>query len=89
MTTQETYNGYTNYETFLVSINTDGIELEMVFGEEENVENTYDNAEIFKAFVEEHVFENSEDMNPLALDLLNAAFSKVNWKELLEELIEQ
>ena len=85
MTTAETYNGYTNYETWLVSLWIDNDQGEQEFWlEQANELEQYDLSEAPK----EHYEENSplaEDAN-MYVDLLNRALARVNWYEIAENL---
>lgn len=78
------YNGWTNYETWLVNLwltNDEGI-YNAILDEVSATSEIHDAAEVIKNFV--------EDSNPfngtatLFTDLLNAALSEVNWHEIAE-----
>lgn len=85
----EKYSGYTNYETWLVSLwidNDQGLYNDVQELARENVDSEYDLANAIKDFIEE--------FNPLAenadmfSDLLQSALQNVNWQEIAENWIE-
>jgi len=88
MVTQNKYNGWTNYETWLVALWIDNDEgsyntaRDMAREMRNNEHRNYDLSHALKDWVEE--------LNPLAdnadlfSDLLNAALSEVDWYEIAE-----
>lgn len=83
------YNGYTNYETWAVSLwidNNQGLYNDVQELARENVDSEYDLANAIKDFIEE--------FNPLAenadmfSDLMQSALQNVNWQEIAENWIE-
>lgn len=83
------YNGYTNYETWAVSLwidNDPGLYNDVQELARENVDSEYDLANTIKDFIEE--------FNPLAenadmfSDLMQSALQNVNWQEIAENWIE-
>lgn len=96
-TTDKTYNGWTNYETWAVGLHLDGnydgeatyLEvLELVRNISENAEATeystldemrlYDTADALKDWFEESL----PELDGIVSDLLGAAVSEINWREL-------
>ena len=88
------YNGYYNYETWLVSLHIDN---EQHYEREvQNLANTarnqYELANSIKNFVEENMIkdENGKDITNCFLnDLINSALSEVNWQELAEGYVQE
>lgn len=74
-----TYNGWTNYETWATNLHMDG-----VF--HDYAEEYRDNIDAFADFIQEAVKENIglDNMTGLAADLMNAAMSEVNWHEIAQ-----
>ena len=82
-----TYNGYTNFETWLVALHIDN---DQFLSEEINEAYQYDRdpyeLEInIRSIITHHA---EIENNILASDLLNAALSEVNWKEIASLIIE-
>ena len=98
MINDKTYNGWVNYETWLVNIHTDNSYVEVA-------QEAYKNAEAAKHFtkeenaalwVAEHIeecvrewVETESVTNPLVSDLINAALGEVYWYEIAKHYIEQ
>ena len=88
------YNGYYNYETWLVSLHIDN---EQYYEREvQNLANTarnqYELANSIKNFVEENMIKDDkgEDItNCFLTDLIGSALSEVNWQELAEGYVQQ
>jgi len=82
-----TYNGYTNFETWLVALHIDN---DQYLSEEINEAYQYDRdpyeLEINIRSIITHYAE--IENNILAADLLNAALSEVNWSEIASVIIE-
>ena len=81
-TIKETYNGWTNYETWNVKLwmDNDGVNIDL-FGK--NLE-AYELSQAIKGYFEE----NTPTVTGVYADLLNGALSEVNWYEIAEALIE-
>lgn len=99
METDKKYNGWTNYETWLVALhidNDEGLQEEIKrliqekykyeFERAEAIKNL--RAEAIKNFFEELLIpEDSKEL--LKNDLLNATLREVNWKEIVESFEEE
>jgi hypothetical protein len=100
----KTYNGWTNYETWLVKLWIDNDEGSQNYWQEE-AQRVYDDAEaddtftkaenaalelddILKAWHEEIAEQSGVPNNGFVADLFNAAMSEVNWHEIAASLIE-
>jgi hypothetical protein len=101
MTADKTYNGYTNYETWAVSLWIDNDEgLQTLWTE--RAQGAYDDAdgdtheekvENAQNTLREHLKDDFEETMPdlgpsLWADLLNAAMSEVNWHEIAGNMLE-
>lgn len=96
MSAEQGYNGWTNYETWAVAMFLDGNytgegTYQDVLDVVRDVEATgyvtreFAVADALKDYVEESIGEATDDLpNGLAADLLRAALSEVNWRELAE-----
>ena len=86
-----TYNGWTNYETWLVNIWYDDAFTEEARDCAANADDrngaTHDLADIIKEYVEEYIGEEAAGPTGLVADLLNAAMREVNWDEIAEGYI--
>src|SRR2546430_1656122 len=94
-TSDQTYNGWSNYETWAVNMFLDGnYDGEGVYLEAQEItrqametsEDAYGLAADLKNYVEEAVI--SDQFEGLRGDLLGAALSEVDWQELAEAQIE-
>jgi len=90
--THKEYNGWTNYETWLVKLwidNEQGSQDYWIERAEQNVKDDEDGD--IRALAEE-LKDQHEEMLPklegFAADLMNAALSEVNWEEIANSLIE-
>ncbi len=89
------YNGWTNYETWLIKLWMDNDEGSYNYWKERTEGltgkgRTYDLAESLKAFHEEMVEEALGNLeNGFIVDLLNGAMGEVNWFEIAEHLVEE
>jgi len=79
METTETYNGWTNYETWRVN-------LEIFDGLNSDMDGEKVTAESCKDYAEEVVSESGEG---LALDYARAFLANVNWNEIADHLNEK
>ena len=91
MATTETYNGWTNYETWAVKLWMDNDQVDYEYWREhtnaymaDDSLRVYDLAAELKQTHEDLL----PDLNGFASDLLNASFSMVNWYEIAESLIQ-
>lgn len=84
MNTQNTYNGYTNYATWLVALHIDNDE----YFQEESLqlhdEDTYDYSKALEEWFDDIVESLNGFNNPLICDLIRGTLSDVNWYELAE-----
>ena len=90
------YNGWTNYETWAVGMYLDGNYtgegtyracLQLIGG---CVEDGGYAADALKEWVEEEIGAETNDLaNGIASDLLGAALSEVNWRELAEHKVQE
>jgi len=81
------YNGYTNYETWLVSLwidNDEGLQRYWI-EESEHIESVSSLQDSLQTYFDEHI-PPEEELNGVYLDLMNYALSSVNWYEIAEEL---
>ena len=85
----ETYNGWKNYETWCVNLwidNDDGLNLYLAEIIQDESASLYDKSESLKEIV--------NDINPLLdgasmfTDLLNGALSMVDWREIIENHVD-
>lgn len=87
--THKEYNGWTNYETWLVKLwmdNEEGSNRMWNEAAENCVKRHSDTSVLADMLKEEH--ENSlPELRGFAADLLNAALSEVNWFEIAESLL--
>ena len=80
---RKTYNGWTNYETWLVSLWTDGdwYITELAATSEDH---RGEASQALKEYVQETYQNKADSKATLASDLLNTAMSEVNWYEIME-----
>lgn len=102
MSTDKTYNGWSNYETWAAGMHLDGnyggqgTYLQTNETVRDSIKRTREtnldkNAILYgvTTALEEMVREELPETKELAGDLLNAAFSEINWRELAEHKIEE
>jgi dTDP-4-dehydrorhamnose reductase len=84
---EKEYNGYTNYETWLVNLWIDNDEgfSEMVRDMTRSNRSNHELADTIKEFVEE----NAPETTGLYADLMNAALCEVSWYEIAENHLEE
>jgi hypothetical protein len=75
----QSYQGYTNYETFLVVLEIGNNQRHL------STTRSHDNQDDFQEWVESVVLP-IDNTNPMQTDLINAALSRVNWQEAFEHL---
>jgi len=81
MTTENTYNGWTNWETWTVNMYLDGaIEAEELSGD------AYADGEMLRAFVEECFIADTPE--GLANEFVTSGMQAVNWQEIAEGMID-
>ena len=92
----ETYNGWTNYETWVVSLWNDNEESSYRYWREEarrHAEDSHDQSDAIRNLAEqlkEEISDNAPTTQPSVYsDLLNAALSEVNWAEIAENLLSE
>ena len=92
----ETYNGWTNYETWVVSLWNDNEESSYRYWREEarrHAEDSDDQSDAIRSLAEqlkEEISDNAPTTEPSVYsDLLNAALSEVNWAEIAENLLSE
>lgn len=98
--TEKTYNGWTNYETWAVKLWIDNDEGPQNYWQEQ-AEEAFDRAEPERFFtkseralldladaLKELHEEALPELTGFAADLLNAAMSEVNWREIAENLLQ-
>jgi hypothetical protein len=88
--TEKRYNGWTNYETWLIAL---------YISNDEGEQNLWTNqaramsesklADALKEYHEEAAEAGKESLPYFAQDLLSAAFSEVNWREIAKDLQEE
>lgn len=85
---RKTYNGWTNYETWLVNLWTDGdgYVTELAATSEDH---RGEASERLRGYVQETYLDGVDAGATLASDLLNAAMSEVNWFEIVESRKEE
>lgn len=75
---KNTYNGWTNKETWLVNL---WFESDLyTYLQESGIRDVYDAAEYLESTVEEFM----PELSGLEADLFNCAFCAINWRELAE-----
>jgi len=79
--TQETYNGWTNYETWRVRLEM----FDAYDGASDNDLDAYDLGQSLRAMAEDTI---SEQGNGFALDYAMAFLDAVNWREIAQHMIE-
>lgn len=90
--TRKEYNGWTNYETWVVKLWMDNDEGSYNYWQEIAQEYFERDAETasqdLAGLLKEHHEEALPEVNGFAADLLNAAMSEVNWDEIADSLID-
>jgi len=87
MTTDNKYNGWTNYETWRVNLEIfDGFNPDEYFSAFD-LEDEYGLGESLKQYAKEVIFECAEVPNGLARDYAQAFLDAVNWREIASHMI--
>ena len=90
--TTKSYNGWTNYETWNVKLWIDNDQGSQEYWAEQatnHLERDEDCAvDVLAATLKEEHTQALPDVTGFAADLLNAAMSEVNWREIARELVE-
>ena len=94
--TTKSYNGWTNYETWAVNLWLDNDEGSQSYWAEqatealEHADNDVDDAvtALAESIQEQHE-ESLPELHGFASDLLNAAMSEVNWREIAQDLVNE
>ena len=79
--TDTTYNGWTNYETWLVNIHTDWIADDI---EGMHLTTVYDLIDLYQQSLLETIESLNNERNAFAADLLSAAMERVDWYEIVD-----
>jgi len=86
------YNGWSNYETWLVNMWYDqtfyGLVLEE-YGEDVSYDQEYDVAGSIRYYLEELVLEEVSSQAGFVLDLVNASLREINYREIANAVIDQ
>lgn len=82
--TRNEYNGWTNYETWLVNLWTDGDDYVTELANDERYEYDFQRGDALKDHVSEFYLQGSDMASDLAADLIKSALSEVNWSEIIE-----
>ena len=92
----EKYNGWTNYETWAVSLWNDNEESSYRYWREEarrHAKDSDDQSDAIRSLAQqlkEEISDNAPTTEPSVYsDLLNAALSEVNWAEIAENLLSE
>ena len=89
MTTDQTYNGWTNYATWRVNLEIfDGMDALAIFPYQIAKAETYDLSQQLKEYALDLIFNQYGDGECLAESYARAFLSDVNWYEIAEHIIE-
>jgi hypothetical protein len=77
----EKYNGFKNWETWLISLHFDGFINDGFINDSEGLD-----AEGLKGLVEEIVFDGVSDRNLIAQDIINIFLSRVYFEEIIDKM---
>ena len=88
---QQTYNGYTNFETWLMSLNLDNdqylnSELHRIAN---GPQSTYDKAQILKEWIEESFFVEEHGIYKICDTWTTRDFNEIDFYEIIESHIEE
>lgn len=86
------YNGWTNYETWLVNMWYDQTFYGLIteeYGEDVSYDQEYDVAESIKYYLEDMVLEEISSQAGFVLDLINGALSQINYREIANHVIDE
>ena len=83
--TDTAYNGWTNYETWLVNLWLGEEDYEGNLSSADKRQSAYDLGKRIRDYVEEM----QPEVTGLYADMINAAIRAVNWQEIAEHMIEE
>lgn len=83
--TEEKHNGYTNYETWLVSLHIECNRSLVELFTTQECDSVYDLEDMIKLVIEQIIENETNQDNVLIQDLIQATFSKVNFGEIARD----
>jgi len=84
----KTYNGWTNYETWLIKLWFDNDGTTQYFAEIAEENDFIDDAYDLSKYIREYLDENQPEITGLWADLINAGISAANLEEIAESIME-
>jgi hypothetical protein len=94
MTQEETgYNGYSNYETWLLCLNIDNeeylyTEINNIVDEQKGIMDTYDMGNMIKEYLEELFFNEEYNIYKICDTWTTRDWNEINWVEVAETRLE-